>query len=271
MSVVTRVLAEAKAAAAVTLKLARATGRPASAAQFAALRLARRDQPVDLVWRQFRLAARGRDWPALDEVLIEHEYAPLARYLTARPTPIVLDLGANIGTFALYAFSLAPAARVLSFEPSATTYDILAATRARNPGVAWEVHRAAAWRADGNVTFAEGALSTAGRVAPEGGGETVPAWSLARIVKACGGRIDVAKIDIEGAEEAVLCASEAELARIATVVVELHPDRCDTARVASALRASYGRLHRIPGRKSSKPLLLATRAAPAPDLPAYLD
>ena len=141
-------------------------------------------------------------------------------------------------------------------------------TQARNPRCRWSVHHAAAWRENGAVTFATGATSTGGRITTDGK-ETVPAVSLPTILEQCGGVIDVAKIDIEGAEEALLADRPAQLQRIATLVVELHPDRCDTGRVVKALSDSYGALYRIPGRRSSKPLVLATRQAQPPNLPRY--
>ena len=122
MSLAKRVYIAAKTTAAMTYQLSGATGSPGQAARFAALHLARNNAPAPLTWHGLKLAARRIDWPALQEVLIENEYGALAPYLTRKRTPVVLDLGANIGTFALFAFSLAPEAKVYSYEPSATTY-----------------------------------------------------------------------------------------------------------------------------------------------------
>lgn len=222
-----------------------------------------------MTWRGLHLSARGCDWAALQEVLIEHEYAALTPYLTRKPSAVVLDLGANIGTFALFTFSVAPSAVVHSYEASATTHALLDSTRAHNPRCHWDVHHAAAWLEDGAVSFTTSEASTAGRIMTEGK-ETVPAVSLATILARSGGSIDVAKIDIEGAEEALLVDRPAELQRIGTLVVELHPGRCDTGRVVKALTDSYGALYCIPGRRSSKPLILATRDAELPALPRYV-
>ncbi|MDZ4843815.1 MAG: FkbM family methyltransferase [Hyphomicrobium aestuarii] len=265
-----RAVVAARSAASITVGLTRATRRPDRSANYAAHFLFHRAKPVALSWHGFQIWARGLDWPALQEVLIENEYGALADYLVAQPSPVVLDLGANIGTFSLFVFSIAPTARVHSFEPSAATFDVLSKTRRANPQCQWDINRAAAWREDGSISFANGLSSTAGQVAADGD-ETVPARSLASILRTCGGEIDVAKIDIEGAEEAVLADSQAELLRIRTLVVELHPDRCNSPRVVRALRECYGNLYMIPGRRSAKPLILATRQRPPANLPFYLD
>jgi FkbM family methyltransferase len=222
-----------------------------------------------LTWRGLSLAARGMDWPALGEVLIANEYCALTPLLRETPEPVVLDLGANIGTFSIFAFSVAPRAIVHSYEPSTGTYELLAASAALNPSYKWTTVQAAAWKADETVSFANADLSTSSRLSA-GGDERVPGLSLATILERCGGRADIAKIDIEGAEEAVVAdARRGVLERIRTLVVELHPGRCDTDRVAKTVTASYGTVYVIPGRQSSKPLLLATRSSVAMGLPVY--
>ncbi|MDX2157464.1 MAG: FkbM family methyltransferase [Hyphomicrobiaceae bacterium] len=268
MNLSRRAVVAARATAAMTLQLGRATGRPDQAVRFAALHLARGNASTPLTWQGLNLSARRIDWPALQEVLIENEYGALAPYLTAKRAPIVLDLGANIGTFALFAFSRSPEAVIHSYEPSDSTYAVLAANAASNPSLVWNTTRGAAWSDDGTISFTNAEASTAGRV-DEDGDERVPALSLASIVAQCGGHIDIAKIDIEGAEEPLLANRSAELSAIETVVVELHPNRCDAPRVARALCESFGQVYRIPGRRSSKPLVLASRAAVTPDLPTY--
>lgn len=269
MSKAQKLLDAVRETAAITLRLGGATGRLDQAAYYAVRRLIDRRAAVDLRWRGLGLAARGIDWPALQEVLIENEYGSLAGFLEAKPAPVVLDIGANIGTFALFVLLCAPDAIVHSFEPSAATHSLLAANAARNPACRWTTHHAAAWRADEPVRFANGEASTAGRLDARGE-EPAAGLSLQSILARAGGHADVAKLDIEGAEEAVLAdIPVALLEQIETMVVELHPGRCDMDRVVMALKRAYGTLYAIPGRRSSKPLLLATRSAVPHRLPPY--
>ena len=98
-----------KSMLAMAARLGMATRRPDIGARYAYSFLRDRNRPVAMTWRGLQLSARGCDWAAVQEVLIEHEYAALIPYLTRKPAPVVLDLGANIGTFALFSFSVAPA------------------------------------------------------------------------------------------------------------------------------------------------------------------
>ena len=70
------------------------------------------------------------------------------------------------------------------------------------------------------------------------------------------GAVDLMKVDIEGSEEAFLCANPDLLRRVHHLVVELHPYLCDTGRVEEVLRDIYGTVEKMQGRSSSKPLLM---------------
>lgn len=270
MSLVGKALTAARSVAGMTLGLSRATRRPDMAVHFALRALAERNRAVSLAWQGQRLCARGIDWAALQEILIEDEYGVLRSNLMAVPSPVVLDIGANIGAFALFAFTVNAAAVVHSFEPSARTFGVLDVNRGLNSTRTWQVHQAAAWSDDASISFSDGLASTSGRVG-ESGDEMVRSLSLASILRIAGDRADIAKIDIEGAEEALLVGRSDELARIDTLVVELHPGRCNTEAVIRSLRESYGELFAIPGRRSSKPLLFATRSRMRPQLPVFHD
>jgi FkbM family methyltransferase len=205
------------------------------------------------------VVVRWRDWPAIREVFIEEEYRIVAACLKGRERPVVLDVGANIGTFSLYVLSLFSKAIVHAYEASASTCAIVRETKKLNPGMDWHVHHAAAWGGDGTVSFETTAFSTGSRVSTEGK-ESVPARSLSSILSdVMPLSVDLMKVDIEGAEEAFLAGKAEALARVDNLIVELHPGRCNTDAVVETLRQAYPRLYLIPGRASSKPLLLATR------------
>lgn len=259
MTTLAGAVTDAKTFVAITLRLARATGRPDRALHYAVSYFRDPLAPIGLTWRGLEFAARGVDWAAIHEVLIDGEYEPLRPALAGIPTPIVLDIGANIGTFSLFALAIAPSAIVHALEPSSASHRLLAANARANPNRAWHTHHGAAWSQDGTIAFSNAALSTASRVTTETGDERVPAWTLARLLAQAGGWADLVKVDIEGAEEAVLGGGQGELAQIGTLVVEIHPDRCRELAIMGVLRDAFPRLYAIPGRKSSKPLILATR------------
>jgi hypothetical protein len=80
--------------------------------------------------------------------------------------------------------------------------------------------------------------------------------TLVDMVAGAAGRLDLLKVDIEGSEQALLCANPSILRRIDALVVELHPGLCDTEAVRTLLAEHYRTIREIGGRKSSKPLLL---------------
>ena len=140
------------------------------------------------------------------------------RFSCHREDPRILDCGANVGLASLWFKKTWPKARVTAFEADPT---IAACLRQNMAGasVDVEVIQAAVWTHDGQVAFdCEGA--DAGAVSEAGTAEThVPA---VRLRDALGEPIDLLKLDIEGAEFAVLedCASHLEHVR--SLFAEIH-------------------------------------------------
>jgi len=208
--------------------------------------------------------ARYRDWVALEEIALHEEYGVVGTLLRGKQTPRVLDLGAHIGLFSLFVLRGFPSAIVHSVEASPGTYDILRLNNELNRGSAWQVHWAAMWNRDGEVSFADAETATTGHhvemsatTAPQ---SRVPALSLATLMRErVRSHLDLLKVDIEGAEEAVLCEDPALLQSVGAVVAELHPERCNLQRVLDVLREAYQFVYAIRGRSSAKPLVVASR------------
>jgi FkbM family methyltransferase len=223
-----------------------------------------------LGWLQLggrRFAARGLDWVAVEEVALRGEYE-FIRPLLAVAAPVVVDIGANIGMFSLFAFHVNPRASVDSFEPSPDTFALLDGNRRANPSLSWRCHHAAVHAADGTIGFDDRSASTARRVSRSlDAGTPVPSLGLRTVLARVAAPVTVLKIDVEGSEEAILVGNEDLLAAVDHLVVELHPDACRTDAVVETLARAFPHLHRVPGRDSGKPLLLATRTRVA--LPAW--
>ncbi len=208
-----------------------------------------------------RFYARFLDWAAVQEVALAQEYGFIRSLLPGGAAPKIVDVGANIGMFSMYALSLWPQATVYAVEPSRRTFELLQRNRRANARCAWQVFRYAVWSGDGEVRFENRRFSTSSRVGDATtGDELVPAIGLpALLSRLAPTPVDLLKMDVEGAEEAALCGHEALLRDVAHLVVEVHPQLCDHDRVVACLRSAYDHLYRIPGRGSDKPLLLATR------------
>ncbi|HEX2023638.1 MAG TPA: FkbM family methyltransferase [Acidimicrobiales bacterium] len=148
---------------------------------------------------------------------------------------VCFDVGANIGLYSLGLSQLTPNGRVFAFEPSPGAFEWLRRNLTANGVTNVEaVHGAASDRV-GTIAFHDVAFFTAGSFTAEEGsyldseavGSTlveVPCTTLDAFVESSGvERVDVLKIDVEGAELAVLEGAERTLAEHQpTVVMEFN-------------------------------------------------
>jgi FkbM family methyltransferase len=210
-----------------------------------------------------RLLARPVDQFGLEEVWIAEEYGILKAWLRTRSSPLVIDIGANVGAFSAWVLALADA-EVHSIEPSPDTAALLARTVRENPGRRWSVHQCAVWDADAHVPFPSVGLSTGRRVAAAG--VSVPARRLGSLLQELAPppvSIALMKMDIEGAEERVLRTPNGALERVECLVVEIHPDHSSEMAVRQSLQRTFPLVCRLERRTSRKPMYLAARGSAA--------
>jgi FkbM family methyltransferase len=163
-----------------------------------------------------------------------------------------LDVGAHIGYYTLIAARLVgDAGRVHSFEPGAKTRAHLEANVARNGLQNVEIHAQALAEQTGEVGFYPSSLASNqgissivapgdGRAAPS----TVPSLSLDDFVARIGGRrVDLLKMDIEGAELQVIRGAQRLLsgADAPPMIFEAH----ELEPVANALYTLGYRIRRL--------------------------
>ena len=145
-------------------------------------------------------------------------------FRTASESPRILDCGANVGLASLFFKRRFPAARITAYEADPTLFAIARANLSTNGAADVEVVNAAVWTSAGRVTFrAEGTDSgmidgLAGAVA--GPVVDVPSLRLRDILAS--ERPDLLKLDIEGAEDAVLADCEPVLDHVSAIVMDLH-------------------------------------------------
>lgn len=141
---------------------------------------------------------------------------------------VVIDVGANIGVFALYAATRAPGVRVLAYEPFPGNVKWLRRNVERSGLTNVEVReRAVGGRTGARVLHVSDdwimhSLSGDGAAAP--GGLEVECVSFDDLMRGEGvGRCDLLKLDCEGSEYEILegCAPET-LARVRRIVGEYH-------------------------------------------------
>ena len=176
-------------------------------------------RPVDIAYEGFRLRCHPGSNSASNVWYFTphydlHEMAFLDRYL--RPGDHVLDIGANIGTYALFcAGRVGPTGRVTAFEPHPLNSDRLVENVRRNGLQAMvDVHASAVSAEAGTVSF-HSARDVSNGIAVDGDtrGPTieVPAVALDDVV-APDPRLAFAKLDVEGAEVLALAGARRLLA-----------------------------------------------------------
>jgi len=141
-------------------------------------------------------------------------------YVTVAPDAIVVDVGANIGDFAVQAARRCPQGRVVAVEPLRSAGGMIA-TQARLNGIS-------------NITWCHAALSAVEGEASalqDGAFYRTPADAAdpARILTLSGlmaeyglSHIDLLKLDCEGAEWDILPGAEALLPRVSQICMEYH-------------------------------------------------
>jgi len=137
---------------------------------------------------------------------------------------IIVDAGANIGMASIYFARRYPGARILAIEAEADNFRMLQRNVASYPCV-FPIH-AALWNTDGEITIglpdsASGQDGEWGYVAGECGA-LVRAITMATLMREYGiDRIDLLKVDIEGAEKEVF-ERPSFLGRVQYLMIETH-------------------------------------------------
>lgn len=212
-----------------------------------------------------RFLCRKQDWFGIKEIFLDKEYLPVISCLGDAQSPVVVDLGANIGGFALFVFSYYRDAHVLSVEPAPDTFEILSENRRLNAARKWDVLEAAVWSEKGLVNLDRRCASTGHRVFLGSEGELVRARPLSEILSSIGTTdIDLLKVDIEGAEQMVLPTCEAILENTRMLVIEVHTDRINPSSVYEVLARVFPHCWQLRGRSAHKPVFVLAHA----DLPA---
>jgi FkbM family methyltransferase len=156
-----------------------------------------------------------------------------------RAGDVAVDVGANIGVFSIaMGQAVGKTGRVLAFEPQPLIFGTLTRNLARHGLERVEVQRAIVSDVEGAGQFADvrtlpegrkvnfGTISVTSRILPEYGGMSpTPVVTLDRLELV---RCDLIKIDVEGAEEAVLRGAVATIARCRPIL-SLECDRPNAA------------------------------------------
>ena len=183
------------------------------------LRLAPRHRELrwQLFGRPLRLVDSASAYWSVRGIFLDEEYA----FASANPAPRIVDVGASIGLSVLYFKRLYPQSRITAFEADPSIFQVLQ-ENVRTFGYGdVELIGKAVWTSDGEMSFAADGAD---------GGSLTPADSQRRLVRVPTTRlrtflsepVDFLKIDIEGAETAVLEDCADLLSGVRFLFVEYH-------------------------------------------------
>jgi FkbM family methyltransferase len=176
--------------------------------------------------RELNLSHHNLDVVVLFQVFCERVYPTHSK-------AVVVDIGANIGLFSLYA-AFCRAEKVYAFEPNREAYLCMRENIRRNNlgNVIVPYHYAVTSRSNEVVTIPK-AASPQNRIAHESAGddehESVNTISLNDIVGIEGiSRIDLLKMDCEGSEYEILASiSQSTFSKIDRIIIEYHDGKAE--------------------------------------------
>jgi len=170
------------------------------------------------------IRAGTNDERCLHEVCIHGEYECSFR----NDVEFILDAGANIGIASIYFANRYPEAKILSIEPEGENFELLKENCVPYPNIV-PVH-AAIWHCRGQVPVTDPQKGAWGfRTIDSGTGaanelvEYAQGITIDQLMNQYDfPRIDLLKVDIEGAEKSVFETSAAWLERVQMIMIELH-------------------------------------------------
>lgn len=166
----------------------------------------------------FRIRVPSTDEPTYEEVFNRPDY----RFDALRAPAVIVDAGANVGLTSILFANRFPGARILAIEPERGNYELL--ERNVEPYRNVTPIRAALWSENGTVSLVDPGNGSWGFMTEAGAdGERVKACTLDAVMREHGvERVDVLKVDIEGAEAEVFADPSAWIDRVDSIVIELH-------------------------------------------------
>ena len=190
----------------------------------------------------FRLRLPSSDVSTYEQVFIKEEYD----FLVERQPRVIVDAGANIGLASIYFANKYPQAMIIAVEPENSNFELLKENVAPYARVV-PVH-AALWNKNEEIGVFDPGLGKWGFTtetkdfsdASAARCHTVMATTVDQLMARHEiDRIDILKVDIEGAEKEVFSDNSSWIQKIDSIIIELH-DRVKPGCSQSFYRGSRG-------------------------------
>jgi FkbM family methyltransferase len=174
----------------------------------------------------FYLRLKTSDFPTFDQVFIKQEYD----FSISNTPKVIVDAGANIGLASIYFTNKYPDAKIIAIEPEKSNFKLLEVNVSPYPNVI--PVQAALWHRNEEINLIDPGLGKWGFMTeikktsdglPGNTCHAVKAMTVNKIMQNFNlEKIDILKIDIEGAEREVFSDSSSWIERVDSVIVELH-------------------------------------------------
>lgn len=177
--------------------------------------------------------------PLFNEIFLKDVYGPALKSVKTE-TPTIIDIGGNMGFFAMYSFLNKPKAKIYSFEPVPTNFSFLNNHKKEHSFLNWELYNVAVSDKSGEFDFyynhnyspegvdVSASLFSSDKISTVENSHnkiTVPVvsfldWMKENNIKGC----DILKLDCEGAEYNIAYSLPDELFKnIKYIVADVHP------------------------------------------------
>jgi FkbM family methyltransferase len=174
------------------------------------------------------------DWMTFDQIFIEEDYdlRPLSRYaeltehyraLCRQGTPLIIDLGGNIGLSPVYFSMMWPEAQIVAVEPEPTNFTLLSENIAGRPRI--RAIQAGIASRGGRLSIVDekaGKNAFQTEISQDGAVAAVTVGEIVAEYRARGCIPFAIKIDIEGAESELFSSDHEWLDDFPLAMVELH-------------------------------------------------
>jgi FkbM family methyltransferase len=135
--------------------------------------------------------------------------------------PLIIDCGANIGMSVIFFKQIYPDSRIIAFEPDPQIFDVLKRNILNLELTNVDLDQKAIWIEESSIKFAvEGGYS--GRIPKPGDRKNIVEVQSVRLRDLLNQKIDLLKIDIEGAETEVIRDCQDRLESVEHLFIEYH-------------------------------------------------